>query len=405
MARKFNNELYQKYLEENVKYAMEPFEISPDVPLRYYPEVDDYTMSCGMDRTKNGRIWLAWFACEDGPGAVLILAHSDDDGQSFSKPDFIVDPGFIPGGIHISAVVANLWTAPDGRLFLFAMQSLGHSDFRCGVWQAICEDPDDENPTWSAPERIWHGAALNKPTVLENGTWLLPIALWHRCLGYIEYEHETCRRSDLFHELDDRRGSNILASTDSGKTWQLRGHVSNKTDQSYDEPMILERKDNSLLMYIRDNHGMTQTESFDEGYTWTEPVKTPFKSASARFFFTKLQSGNALLVKYSNPEVTESRSFLTAYISKDEGASWQGGLLLDEREPVSYPDGFQAPDGRIFVQYDRKREHGEILLAIFTEEDVLAGKDVSGKLQLKHPIIQSYSAKLEIIDWFDFQKF
>ena len=71
------------------------------------------------------------------------------------------------------------------------------------------------------------------------------------------------------------------------------------------------------------------------------------------------------------------------------------GLLLDERQGISYPDGFQAPDGRIFVQYDRKRECGEILLAIFTEEDVLAGKNISGKMVLKHPAIQSYSARLE----------
>jgi hypothetical protein len=159
--------------------------------------------------------------------------------------------------------------------------------------------------------------------------------------------------------------------------------------------MIFERKDRSLLMYMRDCHGMTQSESFDEGNTWSVAVKTPFLSASARFFFTKLESGNALLIKYSNPIDTERRSHLTAYISKDDGVTWQGGLLLDERCDVSYPDGFQAPDGRIFVQYDRKRESGEILLAVFTEDDVLAGKDVSGKVLLKHPAVQSRSARLE----------
>ena len=147
-------------------------------------------------------------------------------------------------------------------------------------------------------------------------------------------------------------------------------------------------------MYMRDNHGMTQSESFDEGNTWSTPVKTPFLTASARFFLTKLKSGNALLVKYSNPLDTERRSHLTAYLSKDDGATWKGGLLLDERWGVSYPDGFQAPDGRIYVQYDRNRESGEILLAIFTEEDVLAGKNVSGKVLLKHPAVQSYSARL-----------
>ncbi|MFZ2655418.1 MAG: sialidase family protein [Victivallales bacterium] len=395
MSRKFDPEMYDRYIEASLKYSLVPPVISPEVPLRYYPEVDDYTMSSGMARTPKGRIWIAWFGNEDGDGAVMLLAHSDDDGKTFSKPDFIVDPGFIPGGVHISAVVGNLWTAPDGRLFFFVMQSLGFYDGRGGVWQSICENPDDGKPNWSVPVRLWHGAALNKPTVLENGTWLLPVALWHRGLMTVEQDHHAFQgRSKLFRDLDRFRGSNILASSDQGKSWQLRGHVSNLFDMSFDEPMLIERKDRSLLMYMRDCHGMTQSESSDEGNTWSAPVKTPFFTAAARFFLTRLASGNALLVRYSNPVETEQRSHLTAYVSKDEGVTWQGGLLLDERYDVSYPDGFQAPDGRIYVQYDRKRESGEILLAVFTEQDVLAGGNVSGKVLLKHPAVQSYSARL-----------
>jgi hypothetical protein len=62
---------------------------------------------------------------------------------------------------------------------------------------------------------------------------------------------------------------------------------------------------------------------------------------------------------------------------------------LDERENVSYPDGFQAPDGRIYVAYDRKRVDGEILLAVFTEADIAAGKPVSDKTRLKIPVMRT----------------
>ena len=51
--------------------------------------------------------------------------------------------------------------------------------------------------------------------------------------------------------------------------------------------------------------------------------------------------------------------------------------MLDERHPVSYPDGIQAPDGKIYVVYDHGRYPGtarEILMAVFTEEEVLAGE-------------------------------
>jgi hypothetical protein len=58
--------------------------------------------------------------------------------------------------------------------------------------------------------------------------------------------------------------------------------------------------------------------------------------------------------------------------------------MLDERKGVSYPDGFQAPDGTIYISYDRNRAtDGEILLARFTEEDILANKLVAHSLASK----------------------
>ena len=58
--------------------------------------------------------------------------------------------------------------------------------------------------------------------------------------------------------------------------------------------------------------------------------------------------------------------------------------MLDERQGVTYPDGFQAPDGTLFISYDRNRKiDGEILLARFNEDDILAGKLVSPKSKLR----------------------
>jgi sialidase-1 len=402
MSRQVDWKLYEQYVRDVEHLAMKPTSVNPRVPLSYYPEVDDYAMSAGMDMTPGGRLWLAWFGHQDGSQTVLLLAWSDDEGRTFSRPRFIVDPGFLPGGLHLSAVVADIWTAPDGRLFLFFTQSIGHFDGRAGVWQSVCDNPDSESPTWSTPERIWHGAALNKPTVLANGTWLLPVALWPR--RYFRLEEPSGRgldvsefkaRNTLFADLDERRGSNILASTDGGGSWQLRGHVRNPFGPTFDEPAILERKDGSLLMYIRDTDGMIACESADEGESWSEPVRTPWQTASARFFLRRLSSGNSLLVRNANPQEGLVRSHMTAFLSRDDGATWEGGLLLDERTGVSYPDGIELADGRILVQYDRNRISGEILMATFTEDDVLAGEDVSGRVVLRQPLVQSRTARRE----------
>jgi hypothetical protein len=58
--------------------------------------------------------------------------------------------------------------------------------------------------------------------------------------------------------------------------------------------------------------------------------------------------------------------------------------MLDERKGVSYPDGDQTKDGTIFVIYDFDRTGAkEILMARFTEEDVLAGKVVTSNSALR----------------------
>ena len=101
----------------------------------------------------------------------------------------------------------------------------------------------------------------------------------------------------------------------------------------------------------------------------------------------KLSSGNWLLVKHGSldrvsdvldaKKQQKGRTHLTAFISSDEGKTWKGGLLLDERR-CSYPFGFQDEDGSIYISYERNRwNQPEILMAAFEETDVLAARSVS----------------------------
>ena len=87
---------------------------------------------------------------------------------------------------------------------------------------------------------------------------------------------------------------------------------------------------------------------------------------------------------------------MTAFVSDDDGAMWKGGLLLDKRES-SYPDGIQAEDGTLFIIYDHqrytlnragKRGVGSVRIAVFSEEDVRAGKPVTDKVRLHQVVTQ-----------------
>ena len=84
---------------ENADLALRPPELITPVPREYYPEIDDYTMSSGIARTPGGRFYLSWFGRDDGPDTVMLLARSDDEGKSWSEPEYLIDPGFTPATI------------------------------------------------------------------------------------------------------------------------------------------------------------------------------------------------------------------------------------------------------------------------------------------------------------------
>ena len=130
--------------------------------------------------------------------------------------------------------------------------------------------------------------------------------------------------------------------------------------------------------------GLAETMSTDRGKTWSPVQTSPIKHCTSRFFVRRLQSGSLLLIKHGPIDQRVGREQLTAHVSDDDGKTWSGGLMIDEREDVTYPDGVQAKDGRIHIIYDHQRTPlGEVLMATFTEEDVRAGKLVSNEARQK----------------------
>ncbi len=356
--------------------------IPPKLNTNPLPKYDydqlDYGMTIGIAMTPNGRIWAAWVAGEDGPKAFMVAATSDDDGETWTKPRLAIDSQSPNLPIPRSVIVGNLWTDPLGRLWFFFDQTMNHSDGRGGLWVSVCENPDAEQPGWSEPRRIWHGCVLNKPVVLSTGEWMLPAYLLQQPRGMGPFK-------DVFPELDPFRGVNLFVSSDYGVTWERRACVP-FPNPDWHEPMIVERTDGSLWMLGRTGKGIVETISKDAGHTWSEPTyPTTIQHPAARFHFRRLASGRILLVKHGDRiDAHAGRVMLSAWLSEDEGKTWKGGLILDDRTGISYPDGFQAPDGIIYISYDRNRStDGEILMARFTEQDVLDGRITGSRSKLK----------------------
>ena len=394
----------ERRIAEDQPLLLIPPRIRPFIEPEFGPENTNVVHGCGgITRTPGGRLWVVFGGEQDGPKAWQLMAASDDDGKSWTTRHIIKEPR-TPNGFPRSVREGNIWVDPTGRLWWFFSYSLGYCDGRDGVWAAHCDNPDAENLEWSIPERLYDGIVLTKPLVLQDGAWLLPTSLLMRTDMTLANQPHTARdriESRAFVELDPWRMTNFLASTDQGKTWQRRGGVF-APGRDFDEPALFEKADRTVVGLLRTYTGYSETTSFDHGFNWSKPVPSAIPQPNARMLTTRLASGRILMVRHNTLHGEGAKSFkpytmrthLTAYLSDDDGVSWRGGLLLDERI-CSYPDGVQSKDGNIYVVYDQVRPGGQILMAVFTEEDVAAGKPVSGRCRLQVPVAQTAAQLLK----------
>lgn len=329
----------------------------------------------GIEITAAGRLWATWYAggVNEGPENYVVLVTCARGSQAWTEPVLVIDPP----AAHVRAYDPVLWHDPLGRLWLFWSQCFSPrdgmiSDGVNGVWGMYTETPELASPTWSEPQRLAHGVMMSKPVVLSTGEWAYPTAVWNDLIvPSPAWVRDQCR-------------SNLTISTDQGRTYERRGGA-DVPQRAFDEHHIVELRDGRLWCLVRTTYGIGQSFSFDRGRTWTPGEDSGIPGPDARFFIRRLRSGRLLLVNHRvDPETRAVRCKLAAWLSDDDGRSWHGGLMLDERPAVSYPDGVQDGEGTIWLIYDHERHAaGEILLARFREEDVEAGRCVSAAASLR----------------------
>lgn len=319
---------------------------------------------------RNGRMWATWYAGvtpgEDSNNYVVV-ATSGDGGKTWEEV-LAIDPDG-PGPAR--SYDPEIWIDPDRKLWVFWAQAMAHSGAwslitdgtLAGVWTITTKNPEKRKPVWSNPRRLTDGVMMCKPAVLSGGEWILPVSLWN---------------------MEDG-SAQIVVSTDRGETWFVKGAANVPNDvRSFDEHIIIERKNKSLWMLVRTKYGIGESISTDSGCTWSPLIPSKIEHPSARFFIRRLKSGNLLLVKHGPIDLRTDRSHLMAFISKDDGHSWSKGLLLDERSGVSYPDGQQVEDGTIYIIYDYNRKSDQhILLASFREDDIISGNPDAETISLR----------------------
>lgn len=329
----------------------------------------------------NGRMWSVFY-CGKTQGEDLncyvVLMTSADNGRTW-KEVLVADPD--EGG-PLRAFDSELWVAPDGKLrWTWTERSCrygGNPDAPYGMHEGYFDtdrlmmatlSAEDEPNELPEPVCVANGVMMCKPFLLSDGTWIFPVAKWRQAPSACFY-----------------------ASKDNGKTFTMLGGATYPENlRIFDEHCGVQLRNGDILSFIRIHPEAKirplETVSHDGGVTWDTPSPARFNHTSSRVFLARLQSGSILLVKNGAIDQDVGRKEMMAFISRDDGKTWEGGLMLDEREKVSYPDGDQRADGTIVVTYDRDRLNAmDVLFAEFTEEDVLAGKDVSGRVNLRRKI-------------------
>ncbi len=171
------------------------------------------------------------------------------------------------------------------------------------------------------------------PFVLPNGRILLPLY------------------SDGFNL------SLMAISDDHGETWKPSKPI---VGYGNIQPCILQKKDGSLIAYMRDNGDspgrILESISTDNGFSWTAAIKTNIQNPGTSVDAIALKNGKWVMV-YNDLE--DGRYSIVISLSDDEGKTWKWTRILDRKEnknkgSFSYPSVIQTKDGLIHISYSYK---------------------------------------------------
>ena len=144
-------------------------------------------------------------------------------------------------------------------------------------------------------------------------------------------------------------------SDDDGKTWQ-KSEVECDTILCI-QPAILKLADNHLKALCRTRHHLiSETESFDNGTTWTPMKFTNLKHNNSGIDAVTLHDGSHLLI-CNDTNNDARRSPITLFASSDS-STWHKVLDLEEDDgfEYSYPSIIQTRDGDVWIIYTWHRK-------------------------------------------------
>ena len=337
----------------------------------------------------DGRLSATWsngYTHEDEPGQRMLLATSDDLGETWSEPRVLVDRQ--PGEHEHGIVTAQGIHVHSGRMVAYFgyydYTAQGLDLYRNGGGCHSKRDPDvrfhqgthtgvmvsdDGGETWSGPVNRIDGCVPNLgPQPLSDGRLILP---GNMSFPYTDdpfgIEGWTMARIARLPDdyVDDPEGF--------WKGMHIRGD-----SHSCCEGSLYETDGGVVHMMLRtDGDVLAVSESYDRGESWSEPMLTAYTDCMSRHRFGRLPDGR--FFGLSCPEPGSARTPLVLATSED-GVVFDRHYVLGD-EPASPPRtaGYHK-SGR--YGYPSYHIMGDIVLVIYSisKEDVAVCRVDPGEL-------------------------
>lgn len=273
----------------------------------------------------------------DLPGKIDVVAkRSVDGGRTWSDPIMIAEHDSI-GGYGDAAVVVDQRTGD-----ILAISSHGN-----GLWQNTpahisVSRSKDNGQTWLPAVDINDMIKKTMPDTIENYT------SWFATSGRA---FQTKKGRILFALVTRKKGVQnfpvyAVYSDDGGKNWKV-----SKTPATLngDESKIIELKDGTLLMSIRNRYkgGRIFSYSKDGGVTWSEPEEIKqLPDPACNGDIIRYERDGLNLLMQSLPGSPTKREDVTVYISDDEGKTWNHKHRV-VRAPSAYSSMEVLDDGNV----------------------------------------------------------
>lgn len=267
----------------------------------------------------DGALVCAWFGGTlEGKSDISIFASVLPKGASQWGPPQRLS--FDPAHSEQNPV---LFTAPDGRLWLFhTSQPSGNQD-ECRIRMAEIRRNASDPLTLTAAEGRYldlpHGCFVRAPMVVrDDGAWLLPI---FRCVQ---------RPGQKWNGSHDTAAVGV--SLDQGETWRLED-LGQSIGCVHMSPVSLGEARLAAFFRRRQADWVYRTESLDGGRSWSVPQPTDVPNNNSSIAAMRLGDGRIAMI--CNP--------VSAAQSADRRSSLYDELGEDDSRPDADPTGGCVP--------------------------------------------------------------